>query len=395
MYSYRVRQQCLRHNGYLRHTAAYRRFPLERILAGEGNLLLTGGGPFRRREILLRLVRQLRRQSPEKPVFVFTNSEDTELGLIEMARTGGLGPLCAVSPRYPNYSVFGGLPPAAIADCLVRLAGNEPPDLYGYALAFLTVLRRCQTENPSLADMLEFARNSDAGIAAWAQEHGLPEQYGQLAGSPRGGQHFRSLLQRTAAAFSSLTPEEDTVRFSLVNAVRQPCAVCLRVSTASPGLLADYFSFVLQTLLGWGEAFSVVLDEPVLLQSPAFLLTLEELKRNPLVTAAVSVENAAAFGEETFLGNFSRDIILTDGGPANPSDLQRILDSLGQYTHFEPAQSSAAPDGLFLWPQRRSVSDSILSYARAKVLLEETQGFQAVLRGHCGTEIAFVQRLEG
>ena len=391
MSSYLVREQCVRHNSGARCTAEYRRFPLERILSGEGNLLLTGGGLFRRREILLRLVRQLRRQYPEKPVFVFTGSADTERGLIEMARTGGLGPLCAVSPDYPNYSVFSGLPPAVIADCLVRLAENET--LYGYALAFLTVLRRYQTESPSLADMLDFAKNSDAAIAAWAQEQDLPEQYSQLAGSPQCGKQFRSLLRRTAAAFSSLTPEEETDRFSFVNAVRLPCAVCLRVSTASPDLLAVYFSCVLQTLLGWGESFSVVLDEPALLQNPVFLRTLEELKRNPLVTAAVSVGNAAAFGEENFLGNFSRNIILTDG--ANPSDMQKILDSLGQYTHFEPAQSSAAPDSFFLWPKKRSVSDSILTYARPKILLEETEGFQAVLRGHRGTEIALIRRLEG
>ena len=388
MVSYQVRQQCERHNRELRRVVEYNRFPLDHILWGEGNLLLTGGQVAQRQDILIRLVRHLRQQPPERPLFLFTASAEVERELIGLARAGYLGTLRVISPEYPNYDVFYGMPSVVIADCLTKIAGGDE-GLYSYALAFLSLLDRAGTL--SLSNMVDFARNTDAAIAGWAQDCGLLEERAQIMGSSQGGIRFRSALRMVSLAFSSLTREGCAARFSLTTATDVPCAVCLRADAVHPEVLAAYFSYVFQSLLGQGRSFTVILDEPPFLRHSAFSQSLAALKQSPLTMTAVSVENAAAFGGEEFLSNFSREIILLGGGRVGSSDMQWILDGLGSYPHFEPAKSASGPPRLL---GLRPVGDSILTYTRSKVLVEETEGFQAVLRGHRGAETGMARRLE-
>lgn len=390
--SYRIKRQCDSHNLASRRVTSHTSFPVSRILRSAGDLLITGGSRGQRQTLLLQAVCRFREQFPDRAAVVFTDSPELEHGLIAAVSGGAPGPLMVSSSVYPNYDVLYGLPPAQLASCIGQMAQVvhcAAPGVTDYALAFLNILDRLSNGGASLKTMRDFARNSDPAIAAWARDEGMETEAMQIMASAESGKAFRSLLEIISAAFASLLPPDGhETGFNLSLSTDSPCTVCIRASTAGTEIVSAYFAQILLALAGTGRAFALFLDGPLLLRQPAFLQALEALKGSVPVT--VSTEDAGAVQAEQFLFRFSRDIILLGGEFAG---VQKALASLGEYTHFEPAQSISAPARLF-GLSHRSVSDSILTYSRPKVLPEETRGFQAVLRGDHGPDIRLVHRLE-
>lgn len=360
--SYRIQRQCDTHNAAQRSVMLQTRFPVGRLLWETGDLLITGGHSGQRQMLLLQAIRRARERFPDRTAVVFTDSPDTERGLISLVGGGGLGSLAVSSPAYPNYDVFSGLRPAETAACLARIAEAchcLSSGIYGYALAFLSILDRAADGKLSLRTMEEFARNTDLAIAAWAADNGLEAEAHQVTDSPDGGKIFRSLLPLVRSAFSSLLlPEGQETGFGLSRAPEVAGTVCLRANTCSPEVLALCFAQALRSLAGRRTAFSLFLDDALLMRQSAFGQVIEELQG--AVPLTIAVGDAAALRSEDIFSRFSRDIILLDGEVAG---VQKALASLGEYTHFEPARTVSGPAKLF-WPRERSVSDGILSYTR-------------------------------
>lgn len=389
----RVIRQCEKNNSALRRVTVRSKYSVNQLLRSNGDLLITGGQRTQREGLLLRAVSQFREQFPERTAIVFTGSADTERGLIDLVCSGGPGPLAVSSPDHRNYDVFCGLRPAEAAACLIQIAQvtNQCAcgKLSAYALPFLNVLDRMNDGDIALKAMRAFALNTDSAVATYAQKNGMEPEARQIMQSPGGGREFRSLLESVSFAFEALLPDgEQETGFSLTAAVGIPCVICVRADTANPSVVSTYFAWILQALAGRQGNFALFLDESCLIRQTSFMETVEALKGT--VLTVVCVENAASLGTETFLSRFSRDIILLGGTVAG---MQKVLDSLGNYTHFQPANTISTPR--FFWLPGHSVSSNILTYDRPKVLLEETMGFQAVIRGDCGPDISLVRRLEG
>ena len=74
-------------------------------------------------------------------------------------------------------------------------------------------------------------------------------------------------------------------------------------------------------------------------------------------------------------------------GNINPSDMQKTLTELGDYTHFEPAEYAGTPPRM-MFSLAHSKNENIITYTRPKVMLEETKNYAMVIRGYDGVEIA-------
>lgn len=397
MVSRQLQKQCDIHNESMRRVKVFNRFPLSNVLKANGNILISGGDEEHRADCVASLVQQTVYSHPYLSVIVLSNNEWTEQRLISMANTGELGRLFVSSSDYKNYDVFYGMSSIVIADCFSRIAEarkyRDSSEIHDYAIAFLKVLNQANDGDVSLKAIKEFSKSSDDVIAKYAKNHGMNTEYTQIVGSKAGGKSFRSILEVLDNAFAGITTPECETRYNIVNAISMSSVSYIRLDSDDMQIAAIYFSCVLNQLVGNGRSFVIIYDDSMLLQYAEFAQTMCSIKRKPCVLVGVSIENAASVEYDNFLSNFPRFILLLDSS-VDPADMQKMLNSLGEYTHFEPAESTGTPPRL-LFILERSSSENIIQYTRPKVLMEETNRFVAVVRGYNGVEICLAHRLGG
>ncbi len=144
------------------------------------------------------------------------------------------------------------------------------------------------------------------------------------------------------------------------------------------------------------RAITVVFDDTILLSSRETAQFIEELKIIPNVTIVVSCGNTAVLPnvgseyEDSRAGGFSRHIIFVSMNNSS-ANIQRVLDRMGSYTHFEPVESvSNTPHVLYSF--EKSQTFSTVTYTRPKLLVEEESG-RTILRGHCGGTVYSVGKI--
>lgn len=394
MVSYQVRVQCDAHNKLYRNVKMFNRFPMDRIYRSGGNLLLTGGSPEQRTEILTELILSTRYQYPDLPILILSSNPLTEGLMIQAAESGRLGKLFVISEHYPNYDFFFQMSPVHIAGIFARIAENknyrDASAIHDYVLSFLSGLKAANDGKINLASICRFSKNSDTIISDYVLNNEMAEAYDTINGTKEGGRSFRSLLKVMSDAVKQMTTPDCETHFNLTEVATIPCTVLINTKTSDVATTALYFDSVLRILIGKGAPFAFFLDESTLLSEERFQKTVDNLKKYPQSLVCCSTENALAVCDKDFLKNFGREIILL-GGNINPSDTQELLTELGEYTHFEPAEYAGTPPSL-LFSLAHSKNDTIITYTRPKLLLEETNGYSIIIRGHNSAEIAIVRK---
>ena len=390
MVSYQVRAQCEAHNRQYRMVKYINQFPMEEIYKAGGNLLLTGGTLEQRTEILTDLILSTRNQYPFLPIIILSNNPSTENVIIRAAETGLLGKLFVVSETYPNYDFFYQMSPIQISEVFTTIAENrkyrDVSNIHDCVLSFLLVLQTANDGEINLAAIREFSQNSDKVIADYALGNNMTEEYETINGTKEGGRSFRSLLKVVCESVEHMTTPDCETHFNLTRILTTPYTVLINTDTSDYVTLAAYFDSVMSILIGRNSPFAVFFDESALLSDERFQKVVENLKNKPQCLVGCSLENAFSVRGSEFLQNFGREIILL-GGNVNPSDMQKILAELGEYTHFEPAEYSGTPPRL-MFSLAHSKNENIITYTRPKVLLEETKKYTMVVRGYDGVEIA-------
>ena len=390
MVSYQVRAQCEAHNRQYRMVKYINQFPMEEIYKAGGNLLLTGGTLEQRTEILTDLILSTRNQYPFLPIIILSNNPSTENEIIHAAETGMLGKLFVVSETYPNYDFFYQMSPIQIAEFFAKIAENrnyrDIANIHDYVLSFLLGLQTANDGDINLAAICEFSQNSDKVIADYALSNKMTEEYETINGTKEGGRSFRSLLKVVCESVEHMTTPDCETHFNLTRILTTPYTVLINTDTSDYVTLAAYFDSVMSILIGRNSPFAVFFDESALLSDGRFQKVVENLKNKPQCLVGCSLENAFSVRGDEFLQNFGREIILL-GGNVNPSDMQKILAELGEYTHFEPAEYAGTPPRM-MFSLAHSKNENIITYTRPKVMLEETKNYAMVIRGYDGMEIA-------
>ena len=390
MVSYQVRAQCAAHNRQYRMVKFTNYLPMEEIYKAGGNLLLTGGTLEQRTEILTDLILSTRNQYPFLPIIILSNNPLTTNKMIHAAESGKLGKLFVVSETYPNYDFFYQMSPIQIAEVFTKIAENrkyrDVSNIHDYVLSFLLVLRAANDGEINLAAICEFSQNSDKVIADYALGNNMTEEYETINGTKEGGRSFRSLLKVVCKSVEQMTAPDCETHFSLTRVLNTPYTILINTNTSDYVTLAAYFDSVMRILIGKNAPFAVFFDESALLSDESFQKTVDDLKNKPQCLVGCSLENAYSVNGEDFLQNFGREIILL-GGNVDPSDMQKILAELGEYTHFEPAEYAGTPPRM-MFSLAHSKNENIITYTRPKVLLEETKKYAMVIRGYDGVEIA-------
>lgn len=387
-----VRLQSNRHNAYYRRVRTRFCYPARRFLrSSEGDLLISGGDATERCALLMRFLKtEQARQS--RPSIILTESEELETRLISMAESGSLGRrLYVCSRRYPNFDLFSGMTSGQIAGFFADAARaqgyHDAGHLVNYCTAFLSVLDR--RAPLSLESIIAFLQNNDAAIAQEAIRQGMTAEADVLLSSPQGGSDMRGLVLLLDSAFPFFVRGRES-GLSLTTAAMENALILVRAEAPQlPEIMSAYFAHELRGMRE--HSLLCALDCPSLLRFDPMRLTLDLLKQSPAVTVAVSTNNAQAALGENAIQDFDRCVLLFRA-PGSAMDSQRLLSSLGEYTHSEALSTVSTPPRL-VFSARRSESVGPVMFNRQRVLFQEVDRYDAVLLGHSGAEILCVQNL--
>lgn len=385
----KIQQQANRHNESMRMVKHVYTYPYKSFLKqSEGNLLINGGLKEKRRECLLQSVTAQREQTDEC-VVIFSEDRALQQGLISLAEGGALGRLYVCSEEYPIYDFFRGMSDNYIGEYFNRIAlergAHDTSELNSYTDAFLSILSS-QTDI-SLTSVRRFARNDDRSIAAFSQD---PADADNIVASTRGGVSFRSLVNNTCKAFSSVTAPDCESRFSLSNLISEDCTVLINLPADNPEFFSVYFAMELKSLMN--RKFTCVFDDSVILNNSAMGTVVEMMKQRADITVVISHENIVSVSDtEDITKNFNRNLILLNGNTPYV-DLQRLLSGFGKYTHMQPMANKSTPPRLF-FSVLQSKGEAMVPFERDRVILQEEYGNEALLKGGSSSEIVIAKRL--
>lgn len=389
MNSSKIQRICNNHNDTLRQIKYVYSYSPERFMDSlSGNLLITGGSPMKRRDILLKAISQQRQNSYE-PVVIFSEDNQFQADVIAMAERGEIGELFVCSDEYRNYDFFHNMNDNQIIDYFTDVASlkgyRDTSELHDFLGAFLNIL---STKAPvKLASIIQFSKNNDTSIANTAGEQSV--DYDVITASARGGVNFRRLLGSAASTFNAITTPQCNTGFNINTAINNDCVIFINTNAVNFEFLSLYFLQELKSVLN--KKFTVIFDDSILLSNSELLEFVNMIKQKNNVNVVISHENILSLPGSDNLEHFKRQVILLDGN-VPPNDLQTILSKFGEYSHFESTTSIGTPPRLF-FSFLKTESNNITPYSRPKILLEEVYGNSAVLSGHNGAEILVVKKL--
>lgn len=386
----RIERECSKHNSRLRSIKHKSVFKADDFLnTMDGNILITGGTQNIRNEFIKKFILKAKSTS-NQPVIVFSNNNVLQEDLIYLVKNGSIGRLFVSSDEFKNYDVFFNMNSNLIADYFSSVALSkgyrDTSEIHDYIGAFLNIL---QTQAPvMLSSMLAFSKNTDSMISKIAENNGYVSEQAILMSSGKGGTDFRRLLNMVYNAFSSITTAECSTEFNMITAIDTNCITYINTNSPNFELLSLYFMLELKQIMN--KQFTVIFDDSSLLSNSELLKFIDLLKQKSNVNTVVSTANIMSLPSEDKLRNFNKKVIYLNGEmPVN--DTQRVLDDLGSYSHFDTTSSQSTPPNLF-FSFLKSENNGITEYSRAKILVEEEIGNDAVLQGHNGPEIVVARR---
>ncbi len=386
----KIERECTKHNNRLRSIKHKSVFKADDFLnTADGNILITGGTQNIRNDFIKKIILKAKKAS-NQPVIVLSNNNKLQEDLISLAENGSIGKLFISSDEFKNYDVFYNMNSNLIADYFSFVALSkgyrDTSEIHDYIGAFLNIL---QTQAPvTLSSMLAFSKNTDSMIKEIALNNGYISEQEILMSSGKGGTDFRRLLNMVYNAFSSITTAECSTEFNMITAIDTNCVTYINTNSPNFELLSLYFMLELKQIMN--KQFTVIFDDSSLLSNTELLKFIDLLKQKSNVNTVVSAANIMSLPSEDKLRNFNKKIIYLNGEmPVN--DTQRVLDDLGSYSHFDTTSSQSTPPNLF-FSFLKSENNGITEYSRAKILVEEEIGNDAVLQGHNGPEIVVARR---
>lgn len=386
----KIERECAKHNNRLRnvkHKSVFQADDFLNII--DGNILITGGTQNIRNEFIKKFILKAK-QTSNQPVIVLSNNNMLQEDLISLAENGLIGRLFVSSDGFKNYDIFYNMNSNLIADYFSFVALSkgyrDTSEIYDYIGAFLNIL---QTQAPvTLSSMLAFSKNTDSMIKEIALNNGYVSEQAILMSSGKGGTDFRRLLNMVYNAFSSITTAKCSTGFNVITAMDINCVTYINTNSPNYELLSLYFMLELKQIMN--KQFTVIFDDSSLLSNAELLKFIDLLKQKSNVNTVVSTANIMSLPSEDKLKNFNKKIIYLNGEmPVN--DTQRLLDDLGNYSHFDTTSSQSTPPNLF-FSFLKSENNGITEYSRSKILVEEEIGNDAVLQGHNGPEIVVTRR---
>ena len=384
----KIQRDCNNHNNALRQVKHVYSYSPEKFFNSlSGNLLITGGLPEKRRDLLIRAILQQRQKSYE-PIIIFSENNQLQTDVINMAKNGEIGELFVCSPEYKNYDFFHQMSANQIADYFAEIASlkgyRDTSELHDFAGAFLNIL---SIKAPlKLASILEFSKNNDTSIANIAGEQSV--DYDMITASSRGGVNFRRMVSGANSAFSAITVQNCNTGFNINTAINNDCVIFINASSASFEYLSLYFLQELKSVLN--KNFTLIFDDSILLSNLELLEFVNIIKQRNNVNVIVSHENILSLPGANNLEHFKHQVILLDGN-IPPNDMQEILSKFGEYSHFESTTSIGNTPHLF-FSFFKSESNNVTPFSRPKILLEEVYGNSAILSGHNGAEILVLRK---
>lgn len=386
----KIERECSNHNKTLKNVKHKGTFKADEFLKIiDGNLLVTGGTQNVRNDFIKKVILKSK-QTSNQSLIVLSNNNKLQEDLIVLAENGLIGRLIVSSDEHKNYDVFYNMNLNLIADYFssvaIEKAYRDTSILHDYIGAFLNIL---QTHAPvTLSSMLEFSKNTDAMIVETAVNNGCINDQEILMSSGRGGTDFRRLLNMVYNAFANLTTGNCSTEFNLITAIDSNCVTYINTNSPNYELLSLYFMLELKQIMN--KQFTVIFDDSSLLNNSELLKFVDLLKQKSNVNTVVSAANVMSLPSEEKLKNFTKKVIYLNG-EMPPSDTQLVLNDLGNYTHFDATSSQGTPPNLF-FSFLKSENNGITPYLRAKILIEEETGNEAVLQGHNGSEIVVARK---
>lgn len=386
----KIERECSKHNNRLRSIKHKSVFKADDFLnTADGNILITGGTQNIRNDFIKKIILKAKKAS-NQPVIVLSNNNKLQEDLISLAENGSIGKLFISSDEFKNYDVFYNMNSNLIADYFSFVALSkgyrDTSEIHDYIGAFLNIL---QTQAPvTLSSMLAFSKNTDSMIKEIALNNGYISEQEILMSSGKGGTDFRRLLNMVYNAFSSITTAECSTEFNMITAIDTNCVTYINTYSSNFELLSLYFMLELKQIMN--KQFTVIFDDSSLLCNTELLKFIGLLKQKSHVNTIVSAANIMSLPSEDKLRNFNKKVIYLNGEmPVN--DTQRVLDDLGSYSHFDTTSSQSTPPNLF-FSFLKSENNGITEYSRAKILVEEEIGNDAVLQGDNGPEIIVARK---
>lgn len=386
----KIERECSKHNNKLRNVKHKGVFKADDFLDTiDGNILITGGTQNVRKEFIKKFILKTK-QTSNQPVIVLSSNNKLQEDLIPLAENGSIGRLFISSNEFKNYDVFCNMSSNLIADYFSFVAltkgYRDTSELHDYIGAFLYIL---QTQSPvTLSSMLAFSKNPDSMIAEIAVNSSYVSEQEILMSSGKGGTDFRRLLDMAYNAFGNLTTDNCSTKFNIITAIDTNCVTYINTNSPNYEFLSLYFMLELKQIMN--KRYTVVFDDSSLLSNSELLKFIDLLKQKSNVNTLVSATNIMSLPSEDRLKNFTKKIIYLKG-EMPPNDTQLVLNDLGNYSHFDATLSQGTPPNL-LFSFLKSENNGITQYSRAKILIEEEIGNDAVLQGHNGSEIVVARR---
>lgn len=386
----KIERECSKHNNRLRNVKHKSVFKADDFLnTVDGNILITGGTQNVRKEFIKKFILKAK-QISNQPVIVLSSNNKLQEDLIPLAENGSIGRLFISSDEFKNYDVFYNMNSNLIADYFSYVAISkgyrDTSEIHDYIGAFLNILK---TQSPvSLSSMLAFSKNTDSMISEIAENNGYVSEQEILMSAGKGGTDFRRLINMVYNAFCNLTTDNCSTEFNVTTAIDTNCVTYINTNSPNFEFLSLYFMLELKQVMN--KRFTVIFDDSSLLSNVELLKFIDLLKQKNNVNTLVSAANIMSFPSEDRLKNFTKKIIYLKG-EMPPNDTQLVLDDLGNYSHFDATSSQGTPPNLF-FSFLKSENNGITQYSRAKILIEEEIGNDAVLQGHNGSEIVVARR---
>lgn len=385
----KIQRQAKSHNESMRKVKHIYSYPYKSFLSqSSGNLLINGGLKDKRRDCVVQTIVDARSKGNES-IIVFSEDGVLQEQLIALAENGVIGQLYVCSEEYPIYDFFCGMRRNFVSEYFNRIAlergFRDTAELNSYVDSFLSIL---STQVPvNLTSIRRFAKNDDASISEISIE---PFESDMIISSSRGGVAFRSLLNNTYNAFSTITTPSCETSFSLNNLINKDCVVLINIPTYNSEFFSIYFAMELKSIIN--ENFTCIFDDSITLNSDVMHSVIEVMKQRQKVTVIISHENIISVSNtDEVIKNFNRNLILLNGNTPYV-DLQKILSNFGQYTHMQPMANKSTPPRL-LFTFYRGEGEATVPYSRDRVILQEEYGNEALLKGGSGSEIVITKRL--
>ena len=385
----KINRQTTLHNEKMRkvrHISSYQ-YPnfLEK---SRGDLLINGGLKEKRRECLLDFITHTRRKE-NRTIFIFSDDTQLEEELINRAQNGYIGKTFICNQCYPVYDFFCGIKKSRIAEYFNHLSTEkgftDVGEINSYTDSFLSILSEKMPVN--LTSLTTFSKNDDTSIKNSANN---PSDGDTILASTKGGVSFRSLLNTSADVFSSLTTNKCATNFCLSNLTDKDCVVLINTPADDSEFFSIYFAMELKSILD--RNFICIFDDSIMMNNDTMRSIIALMKQRHNIDVVVSHENIVSVSDtDDVIKDFNRNLILLNGNTSDV-DMQKVLSTFGQYTHMQAMANQNSPPKLF-FTLLHGEGEAPVQYVRDRILIQEENGNEALLKGGSSSEILITKRL--